>query len=107
MLCEKNGILRIVVKVPSALHRSFLAVACTSMISDCSVAVPGQQTNSTSPAGLSPKPFSIAKREGIIRIDVVVTDARGNPVVDLDPGNFTLLDGRRTNHGRLRHSTRP
>jgi VWFA-related protein len=45
-------------------------------------------------------------REGLFTIDVVVTDAAGNPVSDLTPSDFTLLDnGRpakfRTFHGSL------
>lgn len=48
--------------------------------------------------------------KGLFSIDVVVTDAAGNPVSDLTPSDFTLLDNGqpakiRTFHNSLAHST--
>ena len=92
MLCGVKRDPRIVVRVPSALHFSFLAAACVSTICACSVPVPCQQIKSIGSAGPPPKAFSSASREGLFRIDVVVTDAGGGLVTDLHPGDFTLFD---------------
>jgi VWFA-related protein len=49
-----------------------------------------------------------AGRDGIFRMDVVVTDAAGNPVTDLKASDFTLLDnGQPTRIFTLQSSTGP
>ncbi len=51
--------------------------------------------------------LSSANRDGVLRIDVVVTDAAGKPVTDLDAKDFTLLDdGLPTHILTLQSSTR-
>jgi VWFA-related protein len=69
----------------------FRAVACAAVLWACSVAVPGQSPN-TKKAGPPTGPISSARREGIFRIDVVVTDAADAMVTDLAPRDFKLLD---------------
>ena len=39
---------------------------------------------------------SLAKAEGLITLDVVVTDKSGKPVTDLEAKDFTLLDNRQS-----------
>jgi VWFA-related protein len=55
---------------------------------------------------------SSAERKGLFTIDVVVTDAAGNPVSDLAPRDFTLLDNGqpariRTLHNSLAAASEP
>ncbi len=53
-------------------------------------------------------PISPSNREGLFRIDVVVTDVAGKPVTDLDAKDFTLLDdGRPTPIFSLESSSTP
>ena len=51
----------------------------------------GQDTPAATPSAPQVIP-PLPNRDGLFRIDVVVTDGAGNPVTDLAPGDFTLLD---------------
>ena len=92
MLGGGNGPSFIVVNLSCKLFRVPLAVACCCLVSMCATRVHGQQNNSDNPAHPPPGSVSSANREGIFRIDAVVTDAAGNLVTDLGPGDFRLLD---------------
>ncbi len=46
-----------------------------------------------------------AERKGLFTIDVVVTDAAGNPVSDLAPRDFTLLDNGQPAKIRTLHNS--
>jgi len=48
---------------------------------------------------------SSAERKGLFTIDVVVTDAAGNPVSDLAPRDFTLLDNSQPARIRTLHNS--
>ncbi len=90
--------------VPGASGRLFLAGVCAGAMWAGSILARGQSPNSK---GVGPPsgPISTATRDGIFRIDVVVSDAGGNPVTAIDPGDFRLLDnGQPTRIFTLRRS---
>ena len=76
------------------------------------------QTPSLRDPSVAPKPLAplsatdAVVRNGLFTIDVAVTDAAGNPVSDLEPRDFTLLDNGqrakiRTFHNALAKSAEP
>ena len=95
MLCSRrvSGALGIVVNRLNPLHSIFLASVLA--IGACGA---GGQTPPLRDPAVAQKPLaplggsSSAERKGLLTIDVVVTDAAGNPASDLAPRDFTLLD---------------
>ena len=68
--------------------------ACTA-VAQKEPAPSSQQTESTDPTlkqRPSPKPKSLLIPEGKIKLDVVVNDRAGNPVLGLQPWDFKILD---------------
>jgi VWFA-related protein len=109
VLCSagENRVLVIVENVPSALGRLILALACAGVVCACSIPLLAQSL-SPRDAQLPVGPISSAIREGIFRIDAVVTDAAGNLVTDLAPADFRLLDnGQATRIFTVQSSTAP
>ena len=108
VLCSagENWVLVIVGNVPSASGRLFLAVVvCTGVVCACSSPLLAQSLSSKH-AQLPVGPISSASREGIFRIDAVVTDAVGDLVTDLAQGDVSLLDnGQPTRIFSLQRST--
>ena len=71
------------------------SIACLIALGACAT---GAQTLPLQDRSITPKPLAplsgndAVVRDGLFRIDVVAEDSAGNPVSDLAPQDFTLLD---------------
>ena len=92
---------------PSNLQRIAL-VACMIVFGTCGA---GGQTPPLQDRSLAQKPSAplgasrSAEHKGLFTIDVVVTDAAGNPVSDVAPEDFTLLDNGQPARIRTLHNS--
>jgi VWFA-related protein len=83
-------------------------IACTIILGTCGA---GEQTRPLLGPSVAQKPSASLSgsgpvvREGLFTIDVVVTDAAGNPVSDLAAGDFTLLDNGQPAKIRTLHNS--
>jgi len=96
-----------VLNAPTTRCRAFLAALFVFLPSLFIVpAVPAQEDRAPAATTRAPIGAGSAPRDGMFRIDVVVSDAAGNPVTGLQPGDFTLLDnGKSTRIFTMRSST--
>jgi VWFA-related protein len=103
----------IVVNTAISLCRPGLAALFLIMVCGLPWNAGAQQTVSgqehaaqTQKTGLAPATGASAPgREGILRIDVSVTDSAGKPVTDLRAGDFALLDNGQSTRVRTFHSS--
>jgi VWFA-related protein len=69
-----------------ALSAAALSLICTHR------AFPRQQARAASQTPQNPTPAPIVRSARLVQVSVIVSDKKGNPVTNLGPGDFTVLD---------------